>query len=65
VNHIFVDTGAWYALVDNRDLAHVKASAFFVQNTIPLITSNYVFDETVTLSRKKLGQTADISWRIP
>ena len=55
MNHIFVDTGAWYALVDNRDPAHEKASAFFVHNTIPLITSNHVFDETVTLLRKKLG----------
>ena len=59
MNRIFVDTGAWYALVDNRDPAHEKASAFFVHNTIPLITSNYVFDETVTLLRKKVGwQTA-------
>ena len=59
MNRIFVDTGAWYALVDNRDPAHERASAFFVHNTIPLITSNYVFDETVTLIRKKLGwQTA-------
>ena len=55
MNRIFVDTGAWYTLVDNRDPVHVKASAFFVHNTIPLITTNYVFDETVTLIRKKIG----------
>ena len=59
MNRIFVDTGAWYALVDNRDPAHTRASSFLSQNTIPLVTSNFVFDETVTLIRKKLGwQTA-------
>ena len=55
MNRIFVDTGAWYALVDNRDPAHVRASSFFAHNTMPLITSNFVFDETVTLIRKRLG----------
>ena len=59
MNRLFVDTGAWYALVDSRDPAHDRAKGFFAANCLPLITTNFVFDETVTLIRKKLGwQTA-------
>jgi predicted nucleic acid-binding protein len=59
MNSLFVDTGAWYALVDNRDPAHDKAKVCFSENRMPMTTTNFVFDETITLIRKKLGwQTA-------
>jgi len=58
VNGIFVDTGAWYALVDSDDTDHRAAAAFLATNTIPLITTNYVFSETVTLIRYRLGHEA-------
>jgi predicted nucleic acid-binding protein len=55
VTGIFVDTSAWYALVDSDDADHGKAAAFFSANTTPLITTNTVFSETVTLIRYRLG----------
>jgi predicted nucleic acid-binding protein len=58
VNGIFVDTGAWYALVDSDDTDHRAAAAFLATNTIPLITTNFVFSETVTLIRYRLGHEA-------
>jgi hypothetical protein len=58
VNGIFVDTGAWYALVDSDDADHGAAAAFLAANTIPLITTNFVFSETVTLIRYRIGHEA-------
>lgn len=58
MNGIFVDTGAWYALVDSDDADHSAAAAFLATNTIPLITTNFVFSETITLIRYRLGHEA-------
>ncbi|GAB4236699.1 MAG: hypothetical protein OHK0028_13740 [Deltaproteobacteria bacterium] len=55
MKRIFVDTGAWYALVDRRDPDHPAARDFFEANRLPLVTTNFVFDETVTLLRRRLG----------
>ena len=51
----FVDTGAWHALVDADDPDHDRVVAAFRVYEGRLVTSNYVFDETVTLMRYKLG----------
>ena len=53
---IFVDTGAWYASVVPADANHAAASRWLSRNTAPLITTNYVVDETLTLLRAR-GQT--------
>lgn len=58
MKRIFVDTGAWYALVDANDPDHASARKFFRKNSLPLATTNFVFDETVTLLRKRLGWAA-------
>lgn len=58
MNGIFVDTGAWYALVDNDDADHGAAAAFLTANKVPLITTNAVFSETVTLIRYRIGHEA-------
>lgn len=55
VSVIFVDTGAWYAYVDASDAHHLAAVQFIHTLTGPLITSSYIFDETVTLIRMHLG----------
>ncbi len=52
---IFVDTGAWYALVDSSDKNHKKSVGFINDLKQPLITSNFVVDETLTLVKNKLG----------
>ena len=58
MNGIFVDTGAWYALVDSDDADHTAAAAFLASNTMPLITTNFIFSEAVTLIRYRIGHEA-------
>ena len=41
--------GAWYALVDKNDPDHKEAASFIRNNKIPLLTTNFVFDEIITL----------------
>ncbi len=52
---IFVDTSAWYTLVDSREPEHEAVVRFLRGNTIPLVTSNFVLDETLTLLKDRLG----------
>lgn len=58
MNGIFVDTGAWFALVDSDDADHKAAAVFLASNTMPLITTNFIFSETVTLIRYRNGHDA-------
>ena len=58
---IFIDTGAFLALVDEDDQHHVKAKRFV--RTLPakgrsLLTSTYVLDESITLIRMRIGHAA-------
>jgi uncharacterized protein len=46
---IFVDTGAWFARFVTSDRDHSAARDWFEQNTYPLITSDYVIDELLTV----------------
>lgn len=55
MKRIFVDTGAWYALVDKKDPDHSAAASFLKINKVPLLTTNFIFDEIVTLLRRRLG----------
>jgi len=55
VKRLFVDTGAWYAVVDKKDPDHKEAEHFLTSNKIPLLTTNFIFDETITLIRSRLG----------
>jgi len=53
--YIFVDTGAWYALLDKSDANHNAAVKLKDSLVHPLVTSNYIVDEVITLSRNRLG----------
>ena len=55
---VFVDMGAWYALVDAKDPDHQHVVACLHEHRSRLVTSNFVFDETRTLVRYRLG------WRV-
>jgi uncharacterized protein len=46
---IFVDTGAWYASTVPDDDNHQKAQEWLRANDQPLLTTDYVIDETLTL----------------
>ncbi|WP_295390440.1 PIN domain-containing protein [uncultured Thiodictyon sp.] len=55
MKRVFVDTGAWYALVDADDPDHARVATCFREYRGRLVTSNYVFDEIITLTRYRLG----------
>lgn len=57
---IFVDTGAWFASVMPSDRDHEAAVQWLSQNIQPLITTDYVIDETLTLlkARGQMGRAA-------
>ena len=57
----FVDTGVWYALADERDPSHDHAVALMAQPRRPVITTNVVFGESVTLVRGRLGHAAAVA----
>ena len=46
---IFVDTGAWFASVVPSDANHAAASEWLSHDPGPLITTDYVVSETLTL----------------
>src|SRR5215217_9345732 len=48
---IFVDTGAWYASLVPTDPDHTRAVQWLAENHSPLLTTDYVIDETLTLLR--------------
>ncbi|MDT5124288.1 MAG: uncharacterized protein QOC96_3770 [Acidobacteriota bacterium] len=50
---ILVDTGAWFASVVPSDPDYVAASNWLRNNTEPLITTDYIVDETLTLLRAR------------
>jgi uncharacterized protein len=50
---ILVDTGAWYANFIPTDPDHAAATAWLDGNREPLITTDYIIDETLTLLRAR------------
>lgn len=63
--HIFVDTGALFALADKDDSHHKEATLIFpslLKTYKGLITSNLVIAESYILILKNLGHTAAIKF---
>ena len=50
---IFVDTSAWYALVVAATPEHQAIREVLAQLSLPLLTTDYVVDETLTLLRAR------------
>ncbi|MBN1396108.1 MAG: type II toxin-antitoxin system VapC family toxin [Pirellulales bacterium] len=50
---VFVDTGAWFASLVPGDANHEAAVAWFRRNQSPLVTTDFVVDETLTLLRMR------------
>jgi predicted nucleic acid-binding protein len=50
---IFVDTGAWYASLVPTDPDHATAVQWLASNHSPLLTTDYIIDETLTLLRAR------------
>lgn len=54
---VFVDTGAWFAAVVPSDPNHPAAARWLADNAEPLLTTDYVVDETLTLLRARGERT--------
>jgi predicted nucleic acid-binding protein len=50
---IFVDTSAWFAAVVPTDSDHLHAARWLAANSEPLLTTDYVIDEILTLLRAR------------
>jgi uncharacterized protein len=53
--HAFVDTSAWFAYVNRLDADHTRIRSLFQTFQGRLVTSNFIFDEIVTLCLYRLG----------
>ncbi len=63
---IFVDTSAWIAIEDKKDVNHVKAVQFkqhLQTSRIRLTTTNYILDETYTLMLLDLGYARTVKFK--
>lgn len=58
MERLFVDTSAWFAYANSEDPEHDRVRLVLLDFEGRLVTSNFVFDETVTLCRRKLGYGA-------
>jgi len=50
---MFVDTSVWFSMAVPSDQDHAVVAQLFRQNTEPLLTTDYVVDETLTLLRAR------------
>lgn len=48
---IFTDTGGWFSMTVPSDPHYAAAQRWFAQNRQPLLTTNFIVDETLTLLR--------------
>lgn len=59
---IFVDTSVWYAYFSHLDHNHSIAVSQIEKINVPLVTSDYVIDETITLVSRRVS--ARLSYEI-
>jgi len=50
---VFVDTGAWFAYFVRRDPDYRAAIAWMRRNREPLVTTDYILDELLTLLKMR------------
>lgn len=56
----FVDTSGWYLHADGHEPGHAAARDALRHWEGRLVTTDYVFDETLALTRKRLGAAAAV-----
>lgn len=57
---LFVDTSAWFALINRQDPEYRATKKLLEDWAGRLVTSNCIFDETVTLCLLRLGHAAAV-----
>ena len=55
MDRLFVDTSAWYALMNRHDPSHAAVADVLSEWEGRLLLTDYVFDELVTLVRTRVG----------
>jgi len=63
-NRLFVDTCAWFALIDKSDQYHARSVEIYpdLLKNYQLLTTNLVIAETYTLVRRAIGHQAAITF---
>ncbi len=62
MNLLFADTSFFYALAYKKDPHHQNAKKLLNSLEAPLITSNYVFDELITILRYDFSHEAAVHY---
>ncbi len=52
---MFVDTSAWFALSCRQDSDHLAVRHLLETQSLPLLTTDYILDETITLLQARLN----------
>ena len=55
MERVFVDTSAWFAYANRADREHEAIKEVLASFQGRLVTSNFVFDETITYCANRLG----------
>lgn len=55
MSEVFADSGALFSVVAKNDLEHKKAASYFTSAKDTFITTDYIFDEFITLTRMKIS----------
>ncbi|MFW6237739.1 MAG: type II toxin-antitoxin system VapC family toxin [Halanaerobiales bacterium] len=66
MKEVFVDTGAWIAVVDENDRHHSSAVEYIkeiLRKDISLISTNYILDETITWIKYRLGHSKAVKFK--
>lgn len=65
MHEIFVDTGAWLAIVDKSDSLHKQAQQIYasvIRSGSILVTTNLVVSESYTLIQRRIGQKVAVQF---
>lgn len=58
MERLFVDTSAWFAYANRKDPDHAAVREVFRSFDGRITSSNFIFDETLSLCRYRLGHAA-------
>jgi len=58
---VFVDTGAWFAYFVRRDPDHAAAVQWMKTNRLPMLTTDFILDELLTLLKLRESHTVAVA----
>lgn len=60
MERLFVDTSAWFAYANRKDPDHTAVRQVFRESDGRITTSNFIFDETISLCARRLGHATAV-----